>query len=256
MVGDRIILSELNLPPHARIVDIGCGTGAVALGLAREYSSAQVYGVDISLRTLQKDVEWPPNVEFIEGDIFDLAGHDKRFQPESFDFVCHRLFLFAMSDWAKYMDTVALLLKPGAMSEFGDYVHRYYNARDEPIGETWKSMQAFKAVAKRKGFDLDCGTTIADYAQDVGLTDIRRHHFKVPASRWMVNTNPESFRMGYNNELTESQFHRNVMKKMLQETEYTIDDIKGFQDEFVNKLEVTRHERYFPFIVTTARKPQ
>ena len=256
LVGGRVVHSELHLPPHARVVDIGCGTGAVALGLAKAFSSAQVFGVDISLRTLRKDIEWPSNVEFVEGNIFDLAGCDERFQPESFDFVCHRLFLFAMDDWPKYMNTVASLLKPGAACEFGDYVHRYYNALDEPIGEDWKSLQAFKAVAERKGFDMDCGERIADYARDLKLTDIKQHRYKIPASRWMVDTNPETFRMGHNNELTESLFHRNVMERMLRDTEYTKNEIKVFQDEFVHGLEATRQARYFPFVVTTARKPQ
>ncbi|KAI9686227.1 MAG: hypothetical protein M1822_003882 [Bathelium mastoideum] len=243
LVGGRIVISEIDFPPHARIVDIGCGTGSVALGLARKYPSAQVFGVDISLRTLQRDVEWPSNIEFVEGDIFDLVGRDERFRPESFDFVCHRLFLFAMAKWPEYMTIVASLLKPGAACELGDYVHRYYNSHDEPMGENWKSLQTFRAVAKRKGFDLDCGTTIADYARNVGLTDIEQYHYKITASRWMVDTNPETFRMGYNNELTESPFHRNVMKRMLQDTEYSDDDIKEFQDEFVHKLDTTRHER-------------
>ncbi|KAF2229476.1 hypothetical protein EV356DRAFT_510841 [Viridothelium virens] len=161
-----------------------------------------------------------------------------------------------MDEWVRYMNVVASLLKPGAACEFGDYVHRYYNARDEPIDEDWQSLQVFKAVAKRKGFDMDCGNTIADYAHDLKFTDIKQHHFKIPATRWMVDTNPETFRMGYNNELTESLLHQNVMKRMLQGTEYGDEEIKIFQDEFIGKLEATRHERYFPFVVTTARKPQ
>ncbi|KAL9086708.1 MAG: hypothetical protein Q9165_007027 [Trypethelium subeluteriae] len=132
-----------------------------------------------------------------------------------------------MDDWPRYMNVAASLLKPGGACEFGDYVHRYYNARDEPIGDDWQSLQVFRAVATRKGFDMDCGNTIAEYARDLRFTDIKQHRFKIPATRWMVDTNPETFRMGYNNELTESLLHRNVMKRMLQDTEYNDEEIKS-----------------------------
>ena len=225
------------------------------MGLAHAYPSAQIFGVDISLATLRRDVEWPSNVEFVEGNIFDLTESDKRFQPESFDFVCHRLLIFAINDWPKYMERVASLLKSGGGCEFGDYVYRYYNDHDEPVGQDWKYYQAFYVVANQKGFDMDCGNTIADYARNAGLIDLQQYHFKVTASRWMVDTNPETFRMGYINELTESSFIRNVTKRMLQDSGYSDETIKEFQDDVVENLDSTRHERYFPYVVTTARKP-
>lgn len=39
------VLRELNLPPHSRVLDLGCGKGAIACTLAREFGW-HVYGID------------------------------------------------------------------------------------------------------------------------------------------------------------------------------------------------------------------
>ena len=79
-------IDSLPAPPR-RIIDLGTGTGAAALALARRFPSAQVEGVDISERMIAAAREKTPDdlddrVRFSVGDASALP-----FQAESFDLV-------------------------------------------------------------------------------------------------------------------------------------------------------------------------
>lgn len=51
--GARQLLDAVEVFPESRILDIGCGSGAVALGLAKRDPSAQVLAVDSNARAIQ-----------------------------------------------------------------------------------------------------------------------------------------------------------------------------------------------------------
>ncbi|MCL4265268.1 MAG: methyltransferase domain-containing protein [Anaerolineae bacterium] len=76
-------LSEINFPPNARVLEIGCGTGAVSRILAQKPAVAQVIGIDPSpvfiarARTLSQGI---PNLSFEEGD-----GRALPFDADAFD---------------------------------------------------------------------------------------------------------------------------------------------------------------------------
>jgi 16S rRNA (guanine1207-N2)-methyltransferase len=50
--GARQLLDAVDVFPEARILDIGCGSGAVALGLAARDSTAQIYAIDSHTRAV------------------------------------------------------------------------------------------------------------------------------------------------------------------------------------------------------------
>jgi len=73
--------------PILRIVDVGTGSGAIALALARELSAAEIHATDISAAALEiaranaGRHDLSSSIQFHETDL--LAG----FPPQSFDFV-------------------------------------------------------------------------------------------------------------------------------------------------------------------------
>jgi ubiquinone/menaquinone biosynthesis C-methylase UbiE len=79
----RAYISEIEFPPAAQVLEIGCGTGAVSRTLAHWPGVAQMTGVDPSAvfiakaRALSYDI---PNLSFEEGDgrslAFDAAAFD------------------------------------------------------------------------------------------------------------------------------------------------------------------------------------
>jgi ubiquinone/menaquinone biosynthesis C-methylase UbiE len=67
----RAYLADIQLPEGARVLDVGCGTGAVSRELARRPGIGQVVGVDPSpvfLATARKLADNQPNLTFVEGD--------------------------------------------------------------------------------------------------------------------------------------------------------------------------------------------
>ena len=50
--GARQLLDAVDVYPGARLLDIGCGSGSVTLGIAKRDSSAQVHAVDSNARSL------------------------------------------------------------------------------------------------------------------------------------------------------------------------------------------------------------
>lgn len=86
-------LASAALPPHARVVEIGCGPGPIARALAARPEVTEVVGVDPSpvfvkrARELAADL---PNLSFVEGDARDLPFEDASFDVAVFHTVlCH-----------------------------------------------------------------------------------------------------------------------------------------------------------------------
>ena len=82
--GARQLLDAVDVYPEARLIDIGCGSGSVSLGLAKRDPSARVHAVDSNARALwcvQKgvmlnnlaNVTWELNAQ---GDYQDPGGFD------------------------------------------------------------------------------------------------------------------------------------------------------------------------------------
>lgn len=63
-----------------KILEIGCGPGALAESLARWYPNAQVYGIDRDSNFIDFAGKKAPHINFLEGDATELP-----FENESFD---------------------------------------------------------------------------------------------------------------------------------------------------------------------------
>jgi len=78
---------ELSAPHNLRIVDVGTGSGAIALALAKELPSADIYATDISAPALEvaranaARHELASRIEFRRADLLDGLS------PATFDFV-------------------------------------------------------------------------------------------------------------------------------------------------------------------------
>ena len=85
-------LSFISVPPHARILDAGCGSGSMARLLASANPTSRIVGVDVrhdyvAFARERAAREGLTNIEFQQGDIFHLP-----FPDASFDVV-----------WSKYV---------------------------------------------------------------------------------------------------------------------------------------------------------
>ncbi|CAF9939840.1 hypothetical protein IMSHALPRED_001651 [Imshaugia aleurites] len=179
LMHNHVIHAPLRNPQ--RLLDVGCGTGAVTHPLSTTYPSAShIYGIDLSPVPAIRRPAPPlpfhtPNTEHIQGDIKQLATTDPRLRPNTFDFVFSRLLICGMTDWAAYIrDTAVPLLKPGVgwlEIQDLDYVFTKHG-RVCSGDEEWAWMRAMERGARRKGLDLHCGSNAARYLRDAGLVDV------------------------------------------------------------------------------------
>jgi ubiquinone/menaquinone biosynthesis C-methylase UbiE len=114
-------LSEIDFPPGAQVLEIGCGTGAVSRTLAQWPSVAQVTGVDPSpvfvarARSLADGIA---NLCFKEGD-----GRSLLFDAEAFDVVVVHQTLSHVPQPERLLAEAFRVLRPrGSLAVFdGDY---------------------------------------------------------------------------------------------------------------------------------------
>lgn len=81
------LIRELDLPRRARILDMGTGSGCIAITLALEFPQAYVMGVDASYEALTmarfNDTRFDGRVEFVNSDLFDGLDLDAGFSTSS-----------------------------------------------------------------------------------------------------------------------------------------------------------------------------
>lgn len=96
-----------------RVLDVACGTGAVALECARRLDTGSVTGVDLSEGMLQRAKEKAleqglDNLEFLCRDL-----HAMDFAPASFDAASCGFGIFFLPDMEAGLRTIAQHVKPG-----------------------------------------------------------------------------------------------------------------------------------------------
>lgn len=105
----RSLLSGLLPHPPARVADLGCGTGTLALLLAEE--GHRVDGVDFSpemvVRAVAKTAA-EPDVAILQGDAFSPP-----LPPATYDVVLTRHVLWALPDPVEALRRWVALLRPG-----------------------------------------------------------------------------------------------------------------------------------------------
>jgi ubiquinone/menaquinone biosynthesis C-methylase UbiE len=99
-------LALADVPPPGRILDLGTGTGVVAVALSGRYPEAEVAGIDISRRMIEEarrklSPELAARVGFEVGDASELLFTDGEFE------------LVVLSNMIPFFDELARIVAPG-----------------------------------------------------------------------------------------------------------------------------------------------
>ena len=106
------VVAALDLRPGMRVLDAGCGTGALEARLAERHPDVEVVAVDASPamvgRARQRQV-WPAGTRFVVADINDFLAN----QNERFDRVVSVNLLWALADPAATIKGMAAYVCEG-----------------------------------------------------------------------------------------------------------------------------------------------
>lgn len=163
-----------------RILDIGCGTGAMTYVLATAFPDAEVVGLDIS-PVPEGRYERPRNLRYVQGNVMELEGEAKEVVREgSFNYIFHRLLVLGMTDWPGYLKKVEALLAPGGWAEMQDYDLSVLNAAGERASDGWWHWSCFREDAEAMGLDTAVGTKLGKLMETAGLVGVEEKLYDVP----------------------------------------------------------------------------
>ena len=107
----RRTIAAMDLPPHATVADLGCGTGTTALMLARDFS-LQVSAVDLSAANIERAIERKntssADVRFIQANAQKLP-----FDDNELDAILTECSFSLFADQAVVLAEIKRVLKPG-----------------------------------------------------------------------------------------------------------------------------------------------
>lgn len=118
--------------PVRRALDVGTGTGAGALEIAKRFQGAEIVGLDVSPAMLEEARQIAPSVEFVEGDASALP-----FGDGEFDLVAH-------ANMIPFLDETARVLRPGGWT-----VHAFSAGPQTPI---YVAPDRLRRELERRGF--------------------------------------------------------------------------------------------------------
>ncbi len=129
----RLLHGDTRFPPGSRVLEVGCGTGAQTVSLARNSPGAHIVAFDHATASLARAIERVAaaglsNVEFLHADLFALP-----FGVESFEHVFICFVLEHLSHPIAALRLLKQLLKPGgSVTVFeGDHGSAYFHPDSE-----------------------------------------------------------------------------------------------------------------------------
>lgn len=183
-------LEALSLKPNMKVLDAGCGTGAVTRKMASKVLSAEVYGVDIDPLFIDKARKTALD-EGIKNARFELGNIDNlTYDSGFFDLAYCRLVLMHVTNPVRTIAELKRVTKKGgivAASDTDDGAMLTY----PPARRFFDLWSKFGERAKARGDDRYIGRRLYSIFSEAGLSSIRI----CPFPAFATQQNPEVLRM-------------------------------------------------------------
>jgi ubiquinone/menaquinone biosynthesis C-methylase UbiE len=182
-----VLLSRMELPPAADILDIGCGTGASCAQILAVVPGAHVWGLDNSpsmLDAARSGVGESDRLVFIEGD----AARLRDYFDFKFDAIIYSASIFLIPDYRESLEQARYLLKPGGCVGL-TFMDGPYDPESnhlfEIAQETAKQEMSLKRAVAWSEFESsfahmfsNCNSWVEDFRLP---KDVLREFYSIPA---------------------------------------------------------------------------
>jgi SAM-dependent methyltransferase len=159
---ERDVLERLGFPRGARVLEVGCGSGALLGRVAAAFHTRTLVGVDLAEDNLRRARTFAP-VARADGDALP-------FGPNSFDVVLFRFVLRHAPAPARLVDEARRVLARGGVVVAVDADDGSILLDPEP--PSWPALkEALERSARRRGGDPFVGRRLRRLLLDAGLED-------------------------------------------------------------------------------------
>lgn len=180
----RYLYRQVNINQANRILDVGCGTGALETEFL-EYTRAQVYGIDIDVNALMYSHRHTSAAFYVLADANEMP-----FSPSSFDVcLCHFFFLWIRAPQSVFAEMVRVTRPGGSILILAepDYGGRIDYPTDLEIIGDWQ-----RDSLQTQGADPLIGRKIASLFSTEGVSLVE---FGVIGGRWVRGFDRSSWEM-------------------------------------------------------------
>lgn len=191
---DLLLLQRFGLSRGMRVLDVGCGSGAATLEIARTVFPGQVIGIDRDSNLLQQAKEKvnpfdKVNVHFVTSDITSPS-----FAESSFDFVYCRFVLWAIPERGLALQNMIHLARPGGIvcAQEPDVSGAVYWPQVSAHERYWSGRIKYHQD-RREGIDPDLGRKLYALFKRTQLLEIKVGVSALYKENFEWNVNPEEY---------------------------------------------------------------
>jgi demethylmenaquinone methyltransferase / 2-methoxy-6-polyprenyl-1,4-benzoquinol methylase len=189
----RLLLSRLDLPRGARVLDMATGTGALALDLIKR-QDVEVVGADITRSMLlQAQARASANGSAQALQLLECTGEAPPFADDAFDAITFAYLLRYVADVPETLRGLARLLRPGGTMASLDFavprgvwypLWRLYVDTVLPLGgrlfsRDWREVGAFLGPNIREFYRRWSEQRLLQAWRDAGFADVRSRRLSV-----------------------------------------------------------------------------
>jgi ubiquinone/menaquinone biosynthesis C-methylase UbiE len=165
----RLISDGTTLEPGTRLLEIGCGVGAVLAVLGEEFPGVRLHGVDIEPMQLEYAREHLGKAG-IEATLVQADATALPFQDESFDHVWMMWFLEHVSAPLDVLREARRVLVPNGMITAIEV--DYATCRAEPSTPEFEALVGAMVQGMAAAGWSDAGTRLPEWLREAGFQDI------------------------------------------------------------------------------------
>ncbi len=171
-----------HLGPGLRILDVGCGPGALTADIAARAPGCEMHGIDASAEVVTTAATDHPTIDFRTGDVYALTAPD-----DHYDIVHAHQVLQHLDDPVAALREMRRVTKPGGRVAVrdADYAGMTWTP-ERPAMTRW--MEIYQAMTAANGHDANAGRRLLGWTQAAGFAD---DAIEISASIWCF-ADPES----------------------------------------------------------------